>query len=127
MIALTDVGESAGQLFMKKGLAVTGFNSVTFSNAFDFILQNSCSPLVWLGIFFYTLPFFVWIVVLSKVDLSIAMPVATLSYVIIPVISVIFLREQVSLLRWAGILLIVAGVYFVSKSKHHVSAGQPYD
>jgi len=121
LIFLTDVGDSVGQLFMKKGLAITGIHSVNLANGMDFILQNAATPLVWLGIFFYTIPFFIWIVVLSKVDLSVAMPVGSVSYVIIPVIAVIFLGEHVSFSRWLGIALIVLGIFCVSRSKYQSS------
>jgi len=121
LIFLTDIGDSAGQLFMKKGLGMTGIHSVNFSNVLDFVMQNAGSPMVWLGIFFYSVPFFIWIIVLSKVDLTIAMPIGSLSYVIIPIIAVIFLKEHVSLARWIGILLIVLGIFCVSRSKYQSS------
>ena len=72
---------------------------------------------MWLGIFFYALNFVVWIVILYKVDLSIAMPVGSTSYIFIPIMAMLFLHEHISVLRWVGILLIILGIHFVSQSK----------
>lgn len=117
LIILNDIGDTVAQLLMKKGLAATGIDNVGLGNIAEFAVKNASSPLVWLGIFVFILNFFVWIVILSRVDLSIAMPVGSTCYIFVPIAAMIFLHEHVSLLRWAGILLIVLGIHFVSQSK----------
>lgn len=116
LIVVNDLGDSVAQLFMKKGLVQTGIDSIGFGNLAEFISRNASSSLVWLGIFVYTVNFFLWIVILSRVDLSVAMPVGSTSYLTAPFMAMIFLNEKVGLLRWAGILLIVLGIHFVSQS-----------
>lgn len=116
LIVVNDLGDSVAQLFMKKGLVQTGINSIGFGNLAEFISRNAASSLVWLGIFVYTVNFFLWIVILSRVDLSVAMPVGSTSYLTAPFMAMIFLNEKVGLLRWAGILLIILGIHFVSQS-----------
>lgn len=117
LIVLNDVGDTIAQLLMKKGLIQTGIDSVNFGNIAEFAVRNASSPLVWLGIFVFVLNFFIWIVILSRVDLSIAMPVGSTSYIFVPIVAMIFLHEHVSVLRWAGILLIALGIHFVSQSR----------
>ena len=117
LIILNDVWDTLAQLLMKKGLIETGISSVTASNVVEFVLKNAASPVLWLGIFVYALNFFIWIAILYKVDLSIAVPVGSASYVFIPIAAVLFLHEHVSVLRWMGVALIVLGVHFVSQSK----------
>lgn len=51
---------------------------------------------------------------LSWADLSYVVPVTSIGYVLAAVMGRLFLSEQVSWQRWAGILLIVAGVALVS-------------
>lgn len=98
LIILSDFVDTAAQLIMKKGLAG--------------------SPLLTgIGVLVYVLNFFIWIVILYKVDLSIAMPVGSFSYILVPIAAIIFLNERVDLLRWAGICCIVLGIYFVTQSK----------
>ena len=107
---------------MKQGLTRTGITVIHPATALDFVIRNAASPLVWLGIFLYALTFFIWIVVLSHVDLSIAMPLASTSFILIPVIAMIFLHESVAPARWAGIFLIILGIRLVSKSRQEIPA-----
>ena len=117
LLVLNELGDTLAQLLMKKGLMHTGIDSVTFANILEFCARNSSSLLLWLGIIMQALNFFVWIVILYKIDLSIAMPAGSTSYIFIPLAAAVFLHERVSLLRWAGICLIVVGIHFVSRSK----------
>jgi drug/metabolite transporter (DMT)-like permease len=60
----------------------------------------------------------VWLIsrmtLLSWADLSYVLPVTSIGYVLVAVAGKVFLHEQVSEKRWAGILLIVLGVALVS-------------
>jgi len=117
LIVLNDLVDTIAQLLMKKGLAQTGIDSVNLGNLAEFAVKNASSAFLWLGIFVCALNFFVWIVILYKVDLSIAMPVGSFCYIFVPVCAMIFLRENISLVRWAGIICIVFGIHFVAQSK----------
>ena len=117
LIVLNDVVDTIAQLIMKKGLIGTGIDSVTFGNIAEFAARNAASLLVWLGVLIYALNFFIWIVVLYKVDLSIAMPVGSTSYILVPLAAMLFLHEHVDLTRWIGICCVMCGIYFVSRSK----------
>lgn len=116
LIIMTDVGESIAQLFMKTGLNGIGITSITFSNFAEFTLKGASSPLVWLGIGVYIVNFFIWITILSRIDLSVAVPVGSTSYILVPILSIIFLHETVSPARWLGIAFIIGGIHFVAKS-----------
>ena len=116
LIILADIGESVGQLLMKIGLKNTGIDSITFANLAEFITRNASSVFVLLGMLVYVVNFFIWITILSRIDLSVAVPVCSFSYVFIPILAMIFLHEAVSPIRWFGIILIIAGIYFVSQS-----------
>jgi len=117
LIVLNDIGDTLAQLLMKLGLVQTGMSSVTLGNIVEFCSRNTCSILLWAGIIVQVLNFFIWIVVLYKIDLSIAMPVGSTSYVFIPLAAAFFLHEHVGLMRWVGIVLIILGIHFVSQSK----------
>jgi drug/metabolite transporter (DMT)-like permease len=117
LIVLNDLGDTAAQILMKKGLIQTGIDSVNLGNVAQFIALSAASAYLWLGILIFALNFFVWIVVLYKVDLSIAMPVGSFSYIFVPMCAMLFLREEISLIRWVGIICIVLGIHFVAQSK----------
>lgn len=46
---------------------------------------------------------------LGLADLSYVLPITAVGYVLNAALAAVFLREQISLARWAGTLLIVAG------------------
>jgi drug/metabolite transporter (DMT)-like permease len=52
---------------------------------------------------------------LSWADLTFVLPATSFSYVVVAVLSHFWLHEHISVARWAGILLIVGGVGFVSQ------------
>jgi drug/metabolite transporter (DMT)-like permease len=116
LILCDNFANSTAQLLMKKGLHYPVADFFNFHAIFNFILGNIASPMLWLGISIYAFSFFIWIVILSNVDLSVAMPMASTDYLLVPLLAIIFLHETVSPLRWIGIVTIVLGIYFVSKS-----------
>ena len=72
------------------------------------------SPFLWLGLLGMISSFVIWSAILSNIDLSVAYPLGSLSFVLIPVISVLFLDEQISALRWLGIGFITFGIVMLS-------------
>jgi len=121
LIILNDVVDSVANFFMKKGLLSTGIDSITFGNIMEFVSKGASSITLWCGILLLAANFIIWIIILYKVDLSIAMPVGSTCYIIVPIIAIIFLHEQMSLVRWLGILCIIFGIHFVAQSKKRVT------
>jgi drug/metabolite transporter (DMT)-like permease len=74
------------------------------------------SPFFWVGLLSLIFMFIIWSTILSKIDLSVAVPIASFSYIFVALVSILFLHETVTLLRWIGIFLILTGVIFVSVS-----------
>ena len=60
---------------------------------------------------------FNWLHVLSLADLSFAKPFTSLSYVTVSVVAAIWLGERLHIVQIAGIGIIIAGVWCVSRSK----------
>ncbi len=83
----------------------------TFSSVFS-------NPLMLGVVFIMTLQFFNWLVVLAQADLSYAKPIASLSYVSVPVLSVIVFNEAVDILQIFGVVCVVIGVWFISRTAH---------
>lgn len=117
LIVLNDIGDTIAQVIMKKGLIQTGITTINFSNITEFAIRNASSFLLWLGITIYIVNFFIWIVVLYRVDLSIAMPVGSTAFIFVPLSALFFLHEKIDPIRWVGIACIVMGIHFVSQSK----------
>jgi drug/metabolite transporter (DMT)-like permease len=58
----------------------------------------------------------IWLVILSRVELSYAYPMLSLSYVFIVLASWLIFNEHLSLLRLMGVLFISLGVMMVGRS-----------
>ena len=63
-----------------------------------------------------------WLRVLEMSDLSYSQPITSLSYITVLGFSVVWLGEELDPLKVAGILLIIAGVWFISRGPHHSHA-----
>jgi multidrug transporter EmrE-like cation transporter len=68
------------------------------------------SPWVQVGIACYVLAFVLWMLILDKMELSLAFPLSGMVYVVIMLASALGLHEALSPLHWAGVALIVSGV-----------------
>jgi len=74
------------------------------------------SPWVILGVAIYVAGTFFWLMVLSRVDLSFAYPMTSLSYLLIVLSSWYFLGESISPLRIIGVLTVIIGVSLIAQS-----------
>jgi len=104
-LILNDLLDTSAQLLMKKGI----------HHLFNF--SNPDSHFFWIGLIIYLSNFFLWMKILSKIDLSVALPLASIGYILIPIASIFFLHEHVPPARWLGLALIIWGIYFVSQSQ----------
>ncbi len=101
-----------GQLFMKKGMVVLGpLDESTIMTAFAIVFQ----PWVFSGLVSYGLAMMIWVVVLSRLDLSYAYPLLSSGYVLVALGSWWMFGDSISATRWAGILVISAGVLLTAK------------
>ncbi|MEW5758503.1 MAG: EamA family transporter [Candidatus Omnitrophota bacterium] len=119
LIVLTDLIESSSQFFLKKG--TINFPSMSLSNLSEYILFIKSminSHFIWLGFLMITINFFLWMVVLNKVDLSVAFPAGSASFLFVPIAAIFFLGEHIGILRWLGMILIIGGVILISKSSY---------
>lgn len=123
-LVFSDILETFTQFCFKKGvLSQSGLDIKIFSDILNFFMGVFSSWFLWLGLLSVILTFVIWSTILSKVDLSVAVPVASFSYILIPIVSIIFLQEKISVLRWSGIFFILIGVIFVSLSSKERQEG----
>ncbi len=106
-----------GQLFLKAGVAKLGtIGAETLAHLPQLLGTIATNPLIIVGLACYGLGAAMWIVVLSRVELSMAYPMLGLGYVFVLLTSWLVFGEAVTPLRWAGALMIVAGVVLVARS-----------
>ncbi len=68
------------------------------------------------GLACYALSVVVWIVALSRVDVSMAYPMLSVGYVVNALLAMWLFGEVVSVQRWLGIAVILVGVTLVARS-----------
>ena len=56
-----------------------------------------------------------WFYIIKHFPFSMAYPMVSLSYVFGMLAAIFVFHEEVSLARWGGVLLIMAGCYFIAK------------
>lgn len=68
---------------------------------------------MWIGLFLLAMAFFSLLALLSWENVSFVVPLTALSYVVGALMAKLFLKEDVDLIRWMGVLLVVVGVVLV--------------
>jgi drug/metabolite transporter (DMT)-like permease len=59
-----------------------------------------------------------WLKVLELADLSYAKPITSLSYVTVGIVSMLFLGETLHPVQVAGIAIVIAGVWCITRTEH---------
>jgi multidrug transporter EmrE-like cation transporter len=106
----------AAQLFIKKGMMVNGEVFVNPTSIAQSIIPMLKNIYLWFGMFCYGISVFLWMIVLSKVDVSYAYPFLSIGYVFAAIIGFLFFGELFSMVRVAGIAVICTGVWLISRS-----------
>ena len=104
-LILSQLAMVTGQVFLKKSMAETPAHS--FAPAWAVFAA---------GIFFLALWFFLWLGLMSRLDLSQQMPLEAISPILIMGAGVLFLKEKCGWQGWLGLLLTGVGVYIVASS-----------
>ncbi|OQX83235.1 MAG: hypothetical protein B6D63_06550 [Candidatus Latescibacteria bacterium 4484_7] len=115
LIVLTVIINTTGQFVIKTGVNKIG--RISFTNEFVPTIYRALTNWVIIsGFGIYFISAILWITILSRTQLSWAFPILSLSYVITVLISPIFLNESFSVQRLIGTLVIVFGVYLISRT-----------
>lgn len=105
----------AGQLTLKSAMDSVGRIGKT-SALGDVLARAAKEPLLWLGLLLFGISAVFWLVVLSRVRLSVAYPVVGISYIVIVLFARFRLDEQVPPLRWLGVVVIALGIAIIGVS-----------
>ena len=102
---------ATGDSLLSRGMKEVG--SISLHNL-PSVLHATLNPWVVAGIVLLLGFFASYMMALSWADLTYVLPATSLGYVLLAVIAKLMLHEQVTPTRWLGILLISAGVAFVT-------------
>ncbi len=115
LIMVNVVIGSIGQIIIRIGAKGLG-NLHTGSGIAASLLgafKGIFTPYIFVGLLIYAFSAVIWILVLNQVSLSFAYPMISLSYVLVVVLSAIFLHEKIPMITIGGLVLISLGVSLI--------------
>ena len=104
------------QLFLKKGMLTIGHFVFSWVNIWPVASAVAINAHVILGLVCYTISIIIWLLVLSRVDVSFAYPFLSVGYVVTAAIGYLAFNEHLSAYRIVGIAFICLGVILISRS-----------
>ena len=107
---------AAAQLLLKAGPNANGHYIFTLANALPIGMKVAFEPHILGGLACYVVSVAVWILALSRVEVSIAYPMLSLGYVVNAVAAYYLFGESLNAMRLGGIAVIIVGVVLVARS-----------
>lgn len=108
---------TVGDILLAKGMKQLGdLSTMNLRGIMEVAFRAMTEWKIVVGTAMLALFFFLWLAVLSWEDLSVALPMQALNYVLVAVLAKYILHEEVSPLRWGGIALVCIGVMLITKS-----------
>lgn len=115
----------AGQLTLKSAMDHIGrIGGAEIAEPLQTIGKAAREPRLWAGLFLFGISSLFWLVVLSRVPLSVAYPFVGISYIFVVGFARFVLHEHIPALRWIGVAVVAMGIAIIGLSFRRVS-GNP--
>jgi multidrug transporter EmrE-like cation transporter len=116
LILLGVLMNAAAQLLLKAGMGQIGHFEFSLANVVPIGVRVVANLPIISGLTLYVVSVGVWLLVLSRVQVSYAYPMLSIGYVVNAVAAYYLFGEPMSSLRVLGIFIIIGGVYLVAQS-----------
>jgi multidrug transporter EmrE-like cation transporter len=110
---------AVAQLLLKAGSGALAGIELRAANAFAIAGRLVLNPPIIAGLVCYAVSVVVWILALSRVEVSVAYPMLSVGYVVNALAAWWLFGENLSAARVAGIGIILVGVWLVARSSVH--------
>ncbi|MEO8007901.1 MAG: SMR family transporter [Betaproteobacteria bacterium] len=107
---------AAAQLLLKAGTNSIGAFAFTADNLVPVGIKAASNPFIVSGLGCYAVSVVVWIMALSRVEVSLAYPMLSIGYVVNAVAAWYLFGEALGAQRMVGIGTIIVGVFLVARS-----------
>lgn len=107
---------SAAQIMLKQGMRAIGTFAFTLENILPIGIRVGLNPYILAGLGCYVVSVAVWLMVLSRVDVSYAYPMLSIGYIVAALAGKLIFGETVDLIRWAGIVTTCIGVWLLTRT-----------
>lgn len=107
---------AVAQLALKASVNDMGAIQISFGNISPVAMRLMSEPWLWVGLFCYGISVIIWILALSRVDVSIAYPMLSIGYIVNAFAAWALFGEILSVNKILGIGVIIVGVILLSRS-----------
>ncbi len=107
---------AGAQLLLKAGTNSVGAFEYSAANIIPVGWKLATEPHIIGGLSCYVISVVVWIMALSRVEVSIAYPLLSVGYVVNAIAAYYLFGEAVTPMRLTGIAVIIVGVWIVARS-----------
>jgi multidrug transporter EmrE-like cation transporter len=116
LILLGVLLNACAQILLKAGMLQIGHFQFSYANVLPISLKVMGNLPIIGGLTAYVISVVVWLLVLSRVQVSFAYPMLSIGYIVNAAAAYYFFGEDLSLIRMSGIFIIIFGVYLISRS-----------
>jgi len=107
---------TAGQILLKAGTNAVGHFDFTLANVLPVGVRVAMEPRIVGGVGCYVVGMVLWIMALSRTDVSVAYPMLSVGFALNALLAWWLLGEAVTVQRLVGIAVIMVGVALVARS-----------
>ena len=121
LVAMTIAAAAAafGQIFVRQGMQQVGsLEQYAPMALISYFSQSAINPYVMIGTVLNAVFYALFLAALSWTDVTVVLPMTALEFGMAAILAVMILKEAVPTLRWAGIVLIIAGVILITIAGH---------
>lgn len=105
----------SGQLLLKHGMSKLGNFELSLNGVLPVFLRAATNIFVLMGLCCYVTGFLIWLIVLSKAEVSYAYPLISTGYIFTAIMAWLLFGEAVTISRIAGIVVTCAGVFLIAR------------
>lgn len=104
------------QTLLKTGVKEIGvIETLSFESVIPLVITFVSTWQIVVGLLMYVGGMFLWLVLLSRLDLSFLYPIGALQYILVFVFSYSFLGENITIGRVVGLIFILIGIFIIQK------------
>lgn len=107
---------AVAQLALKASVSDTGIISLDMQSLISSAGSLVTNLWLWVGLICYGVSVVVWILALSRVDVSIAYPMLSIGYIVNAIAASHLFNEPLGIGKVIGIGIIIVGVYVLARS-----------
>lgn len=106
---------ACAQLLLRK--AMMKYADFTIEHLFSLLLSVITNSYLILGVMCYVIGMILWMIILSKFEVSFAYPMLSISYIFTAIFAYFVFNEPLTFNKILGIVIICFGVYILTRSK----------